>query len=45
MMRIGGSGSWVEVVGNWSCTGQEYLYIYNSETPLWLQSSDEEPAR
>lgn len=31
----------------WSCTGQEYLYIYiyNSETPSWLQSSDEEPVR
>lgn len=34
-------------VRGWSCTGQEYLYIYiyNSETPSWLQSSDEEPVR
>lgn len=41
-MRIGGSG-WR--CGGWSCTGQEYLYIYIyiSETPSWLQSSDGEP--
>lgn len=47
MMRIGvewGNG-WR--CGGWSCTGQEYLYIYiyNSETPSWLHSSDEEPVR